>query len=244
MTQMSLWGNIFIIYSAPLALFWFNVRKSSKLVIILISSAFLWLVAALLTAVVWVAVPPLKDDYWFALIASVLLQELFRYLWWRLLRRTEHDLSILSPDGDVVITREKLAMVSGLGYGLMSSTMMTCNLLDIMSGPGILAARGCTDHSHFTISSTTAAMIGLTHVFWGIIAFSGWDIRRARRGAWSSGDLRVLYVFFTHLFVSLLTLNNEHRGTCAGTMVPIALVMIASGIFAWFAAGVRFKRSE
>ena len=48
--------------------------------------AFFWLVSLLLTSLIWVIIPPLKTTPAFHLPFSVLLQELFRWLLYRLLR--------------------------------------------------------------------------------------------------------------------------------------------------------------
>lgn len=70
--------------------------------------------------------------------------------------------------------------VSGLGFGLMSIAMMTCNMLDIMTGPGMIPARGCSDVNFFTISALIAGAVVMLHAFWGVIAARTWEqVRRS-----------------------------------------------------------------
>ena len=45
-----------------------------------------------------------------------------------------------------------LLLVSGLGFGIMSGVLQTANMLDIMSGPGMIPSRGCSDQNLFVIS--------------------------------------------------------------------------------------------
>ncbi len=67
-------------------------------------------------------------------------------------RKAETGLYALNPDGDIVITREKSALVAGLGYGFMSAIMQFTSVLDAATGPGTLPARGCSSISLFVIS--------------------------------------------------------------------------------------------
>eukprot|EP00730_Choanoeca_flexa_P015921 TRINITY_DN7425_c0_g1_i2.p1 TRINITY_DN7425_c0_g1~~TRINITY_DN7425_c0_g1_i2.p1 ORF type:complete len:249 (+),score=22.59 TRINITY_DN7425_c0_g1_i2:88-834(+) len=244
MPQTTLWGCLFLIYSAPLAMFWFLVRKSPKLVIMLISSAFMWLLAAYASAIVWVAIPPLKDEFWFILAVSVLIQESFRYLWWRMLCKAEQGLRTLAPENGVIITRERIALVSGLGFGLMSVIIMTANMLDVMAGPGMIPSPGCPKQNLFVISSLIATMNLYLHVFWGIIAFRGWDLKRQGTAYLSPGGWRVPFVVVAHAAASLLTLNNEEGGACAGTLVPLAALTVVSGFAAWYSANMKIGKPE
>lgn len=239
MTQLTLWGCLFIIFSMPLAVTYFNARQSPKLVIMIVSGAFMWLLAALATSILWVAVLPLQSDFWFPVLVSVPLQELFRWLWWKLLLKAEKGLKTLSPDDTGVrITRDRIALVSGLGFGIMSGVLQTANMLDIMSGPGMIPSRGCSDQNLFVISSVIAGMLIILHMMWGIIAFKGWhtcaDMRKSAKFDW-----RVLYVIITHYTVALLTLNNDAHGSCAATIVPIALILILSTFVAYKVSGLK-----
>lgn len=50
--------------------------------------------------------------------------------------------------------------VSGLGFGVMAAVLQTCNMLDIMSGPAMVPARGCGNQNLFIISCTLWAIYG------------------------------------------------------------------------------------
>ncbi len=49
-------------------------------------SSFFWLLALLLSSILWYAVPPLKDELAFGLVFSVIFQEVFRLLFYIVLR--------------------------------------------------------------------------------------------------------------------------------------------------------------
>jgi hypothetical protein len=135
----------------------------------------MWLLAALLTSIVWKIVSPLQEDMWWAVLWGVALQELLRYVMWRLLKRAETGLNALAPDADgtVHITREKQALVAGLGYGLMSAVMQYSMALDSATGPGTLPARGCGAVSLFVVSALLVSMVSVLHMFWSVIMFRG-----------------------------------------------------------------------
>ena len=101
MTAITFLACALTAYVPALSLFWLIVRPSAELVILLLSrlvstaisiplkllkSSFLWLVAALLAAVVWVLIPPLQTVYGFSIAISVLFQELMRYSYQLLVR--------------------------------------------------------------------------------------------------------------------------------------------------------------
>ncbi|EGD72198.1 hypothetical protein PTSG_00220 [Salpingoeca rosetta] len=244
MTQATLWGSLFIIFSMPLAIFWFVVRRSPKLVIVLVASAFMWLLAALLTGIIWIIIPPLQDDYWFVILISVPIQEAFRYFFWKMLHKAEKGLSTLTPDGDVVITREKLWFVSGLGFGVMSAVMMMSNMLDIMTGPGMVPARGCPDFNLFTISALVSAAIVMCHAFWGVIAGKAWEQRTISKSMFiPSRDWKLFFVLAMHYFVAFLTIDAD-KTTCVGFLLPIYGATLLCACTAWFVIRARFSSGD
>merc|ERR1711916_366248 len=107
----------------------------------------------------------------------------------------------------------------------MGAVILMANVLDVMAGPGMLPARGCPDHNLAVISAYTAGLFALLHTFWGVIAFSGFDERQENGGGIHFSDWKLAFVLASHLFASLLTLNNEDEGPCAGTLVPLSLQM-------------------
>ena len=60
MTALTFFGCAFTAYGTPLALFAFTVAKDPVKIIILILSAFFWLLSLLFSSILWIAVVPLK----------------------------------------------------------------------------------------------------------------------------------------------------------------------------------------
>lgn len=241
MTVAIVFGTAFIAFSIPFAVFFFMVRRSAKLVIIMTTSAFLWLVAALLTSVIWNILIPIKDSYWLVLIYGVFLQEFFRFVMWKLLKKAETGLNSLAPDGDIIITRELQAMVGGLGFGVMSCVMQFNIVLDAATGPGMEPSRLCGNMSLFLISAIITALFGLLHIFWSVVMHIGLEQRLVRGTFFSLQDWKIYCVLAAHLIASLLTINDSNYGPCAGTLVPLALLTVASGVAAWRCAGLELK---
>eukprot|EP00049_Salpingoeca_infusionum_P018189 m.356113 g.356113 ORF g.356113 m.356113 type:complete len:239 (+) comp17443_c0_seq1:265-981(+) len=235
----TLLGCVFITYALPVALFWYIVSGSPKLVIVCVSGAFMWLLAALLSSLMWLAVVPLKQDFWFVLIFSTFFQELFRYLWWKLLHKAEKGLSILAKDGSVHLTREKMALVSGLGFGLMAGTFVVCNQFEPMGGPGMLPAPGCPSHSIYVVSALQAGLLILTHTCWGVLAHAGWYERCEGKGVFALSNWKIVFVWATHYAVSFLSLKTQD--SCATGIIPLAIVLMVSATSAWMVAGARFS---
>eukprot|EP00035_Acanthoeca_spectabilis_P020713 m.434293 g.434293 ORF g.434293 m.434293 type:complete len:237 (+) comp17689_c0_seq1:40-750(+) len=217
MGMAMLFGCLFISMALPTAVFFVSVASSAKLVILMFGAAFVWLLAALATSIVWIAVVPLKDSNWFALIFAVIFQESFRYGYWRLLKKASKGLNILGDDGSGAMSSTKLAMVAGLGFGTMSTVMQINQILEEAAGPGSIPAPGCTQHSIFFISSITIAAFGALNILWSLIMHHGLD---------NNSKLNIWLPPATHFFASMLTLNNADGGPCTGTLVPLFMLLL------------------
>ena len=190
-----------------------------------------------MSSIVWSIVVPLRDDLAFGVTFAVLFQEVFRYLFYRLLRSAEAGLQKVSEVGVTgVITplnRLSLAYVAGLGFGMMSGAFSLVNVLADAYGPGTVGIQG--DPSDFFIVSafTTLAFI-LLHTFWGVIFFQSLDERR-----W----IMVGYVVLSHLAVSYITLVNQ-KHLYAVSLTLIYVILIVSGLKAYVCAGGTFKKQQ
>lgn len=78
MTVMDFFGCAFLAFGPPFAMFIYTVTDAPVKVIVLIASAFFWLVSLLLSSALWYAVVPLQNHLAFGLVFSVLIQEAFR----------------------------------------------------------------------------------------------------------------------------------------------------------------------
>uniref|UniRef100_A0A663FEU4 Gamma-secretase subunit APH-1 n=1 Tax=Aquila chrysaetos chrysaetos TaxID=223781 RepID=A0A663FEU4_AQUCH len=112
----------------------------------------------------------------FGVMFSVLLQEAFRFLYYKLLRKAIEGLVALSEDGCSPISIQQMAYVAGVGFGLMSGTFSMINLLADALGPGTTGIHGDSQLYFLTSAFMTMVLIFL-HTFWGILFFHGCEHR-------------------------------------------------------------------
>jgi len=234
-----MFGSLAIVFTFPMAVAFFVVAPSAKLVILMFGSAFVWLCSALVSSLVWLAIVPLKDQHWFALLFAIAFQELFRFGYWKLLKKAEVGLSTLADDGSGASSREKQALVAGVGFSLMSTIMQFNTVLTESSGPGSVPAIGCPEYSMFTISTIMAAAFAAMNIFWSVIMHSGAEDIHSRSKA--MGFTKVGFVLITHYAASLLTLNNENPDSCAATLAPLYFIMLVTGAYSLFVSGLSLK---
>ncbi|XP_027427935.1 gamma-secretase subunit APH-1B isoform X3 [Zalophus californianus] len=169
-------------------------------------------------------------------LVSVLIQEMFRFMYYKLLKKASEGLKSINPD-ETAPSMRLLAYVSGLGFGIMSGVFAFVNTLSDSLGPGTVGIHG--DSPQFFLNSGAYPLIEKTrlnktfmtlviillHVFWGIIFFDGCEKKK-----WSA----LLVVLLTHLLVSALTFISPHYGI---NLVSTYIIMVLMGIWAFFVAG-------
>ncbi|KAJ7335090.1 hypothetical protein JRQ81_013031 [Phrynocephalus forsythii] len=233
MTLPVFFGCAFIAFGPALALFVLTVVAEPLRIIILIAGAFFWLVSLLFSSLVWFVAAKASDPadqalqtglLIFGVVVSVLLQEAFRFLYYKLLRKAIEGLLALSDDGCSPISIQQMAYVAGLGFGLMSGAFAMINLLADTLGPGTVGIHGDSQLYFLTSAFMTLALI-LLHTFWGIIFFHGCETRRW----WEVGT-----VVLTHLIVSGLTFWNP---LYLGSLLPAYLLMAATAVWAYLLSG-------
>uniref|UniRef100_T1JIC3 Gamma-secretase subunit Aph-1 n=1 Tax=Strigamia maritima TaxID=126957 RepID=T1JIC3_STRMM len=229
MTVMEFFGCALTAFGCPTAMFLLTIAKDPVRIILLIASAFFWLLSLLISSLLWFVVIPLRQHLVFGLVFSVLFQEMFRIFYYILLRKAEVGLKKVTEAAQMS-NRHTLSYVSGLGFGLMAGLFSLINVLADSIGPGTVGIKGGSDLFFITSAFTTLAFI-LVHVFWGIISFHALDCRRYWKNA---------VIVIIHMTISLLTLLNSKR-YYAATLIPIYLVVISMGIWAFFTIGGSLK---
>ena len=217
MTVMDFFGCAFLAFGPPLAMFTFTVAAEPIRIIILIASAFFWLISLLLSSVLWYAVVPLQNHLAFGLVFSVLFQEAFRYLLYWVLRKAERGLEKVTTT-HVADSRHVFAYVCGLGFGFMSGAFALVNVLADAVGPGTMGLRQGTEY-FFIISAATTLCFILLHTFWGVVFFAALD-----KKDWG----QVIWVVASHLFVSSMTLLNVYQAYVATTLSAYVVLMITT----------------
>ena len=198
-------------------MFTFTVAAEPIRIIILIASAFFWLISLLLSSVLWYAVVPLQNHLAFGLVFSVLFQEAFRYLLYWVLRKAERGLEKVTTT-HVADSRHVFAYVCGLGFGFMSGAFALVNVLADAVGPGTMGLRQGTEY-FFIISAATTLCFILLHTFWGVVFFAALD-----KKDWG----QVIWVVASHLFVSSMTLLNVYQAYVATTLSAYIVLMITT----------------
>ena len=198
-------------------MFTFTVAAEPIRIIILIASAFFWLISLLLSSVLWYAVVPLQNHLAFGLVFSVLFQEAFRYLLYWVLRKAERGLEKVTTT-HVADSRHVFAYVCGLGFGFMSGAFALVNVLADAVGPGTMGLRQGTEY-FFIISAATTLCFILLHTFWGVVFFAALD-----KKDWG----QVVWVVASHLFVSSMTLLNAYQAYVATTLSAYVVLMITT----------------
>ncbi|KAL9979418.1 hypothetical protein ACROYT_G017088 [Oculina patagonica] len=225
MTLMVFFGCAFIAFGPAFALFSLTVAKDAQQVIVLIASAFFWLLSLLLSSIWWTVVSPLKKHLAFGIAFSVIFQELFRLAFYKLMRKADEGL-LSMINNQTPLRKHRIAYVSGLGYGIISGLFAMVNVLADITGPGSLGLHG--DPQNFLIvSAFLTSCFVLLNTFWGVIWFNAWDDKK-----W----FNIFLVVASHLLVSLLTLLNAKHYYVV-SLVCAYIVMVIMGALAFKTAG-------
>ncbi|XP_005987783.1 gamma-secretase subunit Aph-1b [Latimeria chalumnae] len=237
MTAAVFFGCTFIAFGPALSLFIFTIAKDPLKVIFLIAGAFFWLVSLLLSSLVWFIAVQISDQsnvsvqrglLIFGVVFSVLLQEAFRFAYYKLLKKANEGLMTLSQEDTMLISIQQLAYVSGLGFGIMSGAFSVVNILADSAGPGTVGIHGDSPYYFLSSAFMTLAVI-LLHMFWGIVFFDACE----KKKWWA-----LTAVVLSHLVVSGLTfLNPQYEGS----LVPAYIIMFVMGTWAFFTVGGSFR---
>lgn len=227
MTVVEFFGCTFLAFGPPFAMFVFTVAHDAVRIIILIAAAFIWLLSLLLSSLVWFAVVPLREDLVFGLVFSVVFQELFRYVIYKILRKAENGLKKITDDSATLIENKHiLAYVSGLGFGIMSGAFSLVNVIADAVGPGTMGLKSGTEMFFLTSSAISLCFI-LLHTFWSVIFFNACDKRNL---------VHLSFVILSHLVASCLTLLNRYQ-TYSASIVPLYVLVAVTGCFTFKIVG-------
>lgn len=250
MGAMECLGLVMVVFGPALGIFAATIARDPLRVIIFVLGCFFYLVGLLLAALIWFAVVPLRKDgaFEFGLFVSVLFQEGARCLFYVTLAKARAGLERVSS-GSLNIAgvhslgnQRLLAVVSGLGFGVMAAAFASVNLLADISGPGTLGfPHKLAPHNDklkggYTFPLTSAfyaQAMCLLHVAWTVLMWDSQARWRTGPGLWWSGMLAAIC---GHLFVSGISLINT-MGLISVSLPLAYLVLILSSIYAGSLAG-------
>lgn len=228
---MEFFGCTCVTFGLPLAMFIITIAKDPIRIIILIASAFFWLLSFLISSLLWFVVTPLRTKLVFGLVFSVLFQEVFRFLIYKLLRKAESGLKKVTDNSEQITSNKHiLAYVAGLGFGIISGAFSLVNVLADALGPATMGLKDGSD-LFFLTSAATALCFIMLHTFWSVVFFSALDTRNY---------VHLLWVLVSHMVVSCLTLFNQQELYLA-SLLPAYCIMVATGCMAFYVAGGTFR---
>uniref|UniRef100_A0A8D8LIC1 Gamma-secretase subunit Aph-1 n=1 Tax=Cacopsylla melanoneura TaxID=428564 RepID=A0A8D8LIC1_9HEMI len=227
MTYMEFLGCTMTAFGPIIAMFLTTIMQDPVKVIILVASAFFWLLSLLVSSIVWFIIRN-QCNIIFGVIISVLCQEVFRYILYLILQKSRGGLQYVS-DRNTMDNTYAMAYVSGLGFGIISAAFSLLNVLDQVSGPGTMGLKGDSQYFGF-ITSITTCCFSLLHIFWALIFFRGVEIKNRSL---------VASVVLSHVFISSYTWYMSSSGTVLGlfSMIFIVLFTLVWAMFAYKVIG-------
>ncbi|KHJ91447.1 Aph-1 protein [Oesophagostomum dentatum] len=136
-----------ITFSPSAALFCRFVAKDPLRIILFVLGAFFWLASLLLSSFIWLAISMVWDALPLAVGCSIILQDAARVFYFWLLKKAQRGLNKITKRGaasiapgvsDLHNARHMLAMVCGLGMGVMAALLLTMNVFAEFAGPGTI----------------------------------------------------------------------------------------------------------
>jgi len=235
MTALEFFGCVFIAFGPPFSLFCFTIASDPVKIIILIASAFFWLLSLLLSSILWSVAWSLVDDHLIVVIIfSVIFQECGRFIVYLLLRKAEVGLNkVTDSSAKLLDNKHILAYVTGLGFGMMSGAFALINVLADAVGPGTVGLLTGNERSTFFVaSSLTTLCFILLHVAWSVMFFHALD---------NKSYIYLAIVLVTHTGASAMTLLNSHNVYFA-SIIPEYVILIFCTVVAFHVAGGKISK--
>ncbi|KAI3658288.1 hypothetical protein MP638_000379 [Amoeboaphelidium occidentale] len=172
MTWTTFFACALTAYGPPLALFFYGIAPSAQLVLLFLAASFTWLISILFSSIITI---PLQNTSAFNIFIAVSAQEVFRYLYYRVLMKAEKGLEMVSDYPKNPFNKQLHAFASGLGFGLTSGLITFITPLSVSSGPGNFFLPSCPAVSFFYIYSILTLLSILLNVTWMMMAFTGYE---------------------------------------------------------------------
>ncbi|KAI9145883.1 gamma-secretase subunit Aph-1 [Paraphysoderma sedebokerense] len=220
MSLLTFFGCAFTAYGPSIVIFLSYIRKHAQLSLLALASAFFSLVSLLLTALLWYIITPLRSTHAFTLLYTVLFQELVRYAGFRLIKRTEGPLIMVSNNPANPLNKSSFAFVFGLGFGLMLGVISYITVLVESIGPGVLVSKGCPNVSYYLVTAILTSLSILHQVLWTVLAFAGY---------FNQQKPLISYVWLSHFGVTYSNLLNT-VGTDISCLYPIFVSIFVLGV--------------
>lgn len=234
-----------IAFGPAFAIFVIVIARDPLRVILFVAGAFFWLLALLVSALLWFAVVPLRSKVEFGLFFSVAFQEAFRFVYFLLLKKAESGLEKVSANGmqiegvhSLKNAKHTIALVCGLGFGFMAGAFALVNVLADANGPGTVGfpiaaglindefGKNMSYNFFFTSALSTSAFI-LLHVMWNVLFW---------QGCRSGNFVLIGFVVASHFLLSGLSLVNR-QALYAASLPVTFIVLLVTMCWAFCVAG-------
>jgi anterior pharynx defective protein 1 len=166
MTLLTFFGCALTAYGPSLAIFFGYIAPNAQLVILMVSSAFFWLISLLLASAIWFLATNSRNTFTSTIIYTVLLQELFRWFLYLLINRAEGGLNMVAKHPKSKFNRSGYAFAAGMGFGLMFGIISYITQLVQALGPGVLMCPSCPSISLYFISGKLISLCLLSFSLW------------------------------------------------------------------------------
>lgn len=221
-------GSILIGFGPIASLYFFVVAKRAQLAIFAITSAFIWLVAILITATFWKILPFLNDSVVGTVIFTIILEEIVRFgLYW-MYKLAEKKISKITNDKDHLPLNDTTSSIAGgVGFSLMRALMMYGPVVASSVGSrGAAFSDSCT-YLPLLFSSGLMTLAGtVMDVGLMVLGFEGYK---------NKNFVYIGIVWIIHFGSGLLTLANQSENGCVYS-IPLnfgaALLAVVGAVLA------------
>eukprot|EP01097_Dermamoeba_algensis_P002115 TRINITY_DN183_c0_g2_i1.p1 TRINITY_DN183_c0_g2~~TRINITY_DN183_c0_g2_i1.p1 ORF type:complete len:246 (+),score=37.24 TRINITY_DN183_c0_g2_i1:39-776(+) len=197
MGYLRFFGCMFVALAPSLALFIQVTLKRPVWVVLAIGSSFFWLLAVLLSSVIWYIISPLRSSGIFAVLISVPLQELSRWLFYKLYAKMDIKLSTRPTLFNQLCEYSSI----GLGSGLIYVLVMYSPFLWTSRLQGALLTDHCPALNLFVFSAVNSFFFSIIHVQLTVMAMLAYK---------NNSLILSVVVGLLHMAASSITLMNGH----------------------------------
>lgn len=238
MTWVSFIGNGLLAYGAPLTAYVYLVGPWPHLVIMSIPSAFAWLMATLISGLLWIAIPAAQSLPQYTMIYSIILQELFRFGYYKLVEYSKDTLDAATPKFPKKFKMFSYSYAAGFGFGLSSAFLMYFDVLVESLGPGTYFFDSCPTVSAPFIMACMNFLGVFLHVTWMVIAFDSLGHGNWRELCW-------MYLGrFLFSYISLFNSKFTFQNSCFLPIATGAGILLINILYCRKAYKACFKESD